>query len=155
MAAGKSLDAKANTRMMFSYAGMLGAICYFVEPKETYVSVQNATYVVFGVYGIFFVLFTFLNEMFFSDNFKKGPKDNFGYLFMKMFGFQGFFLLFFLYNFVPASASFKYLAIFNAIMCYVGPQRGELLNVGNVKDAHIVPHVCLMLVSATSIAALL
>lgn len=134
---------------------MLGAICYFVEPKETYLSVQNATYLQYGVYGIFFVLFTFLNEMFFSDNFVKGPKDNFGYLFMKMFGFQGFFQLFFLYNFVPASASFKYLALMNAMMCYVGPQRGELLNVGNVKDAHIVPHVFLMLVSAASLVTLL
>ena len=34
-------------------AGMLGAICYFVEPKETYLSVQNATYLQYGVYGIF------------------------------------------------------------------------------------------------------
>ena len=93
--------------------------------------------------------------MFFSDNFIKGPKDNFGYIFMKMFGFQGFFQLFFLYNFVPASASFKYLALSNAMMCYVGPQRGELLSIGNVKDAHIVPHVCLMLVSAAFLATLL
>ena len=94
MAKEKTLDAAANKRMMFSYLGMLGAAAYFVEPKETYVSVQNAMYVCFGVYGVFYILFTFLNEMFFADNFKKGPKDNFGYIFMKMFGVQGFFQIF-------------------------------------------------------------
>ena len=155
MAKEKTLDAAANKRMMFSYLGMLGAAAYFVEPKETYVSVQNAMYVSFGVYGVFYILFTFLNEMFFADNFKKGPKDNFGYIFMKMFGVQGFFQIFILYNFVPAATAFKYMAVMNAIMCYVGPQRGELLSIGNVKDAHIVPHVCLMLVSAAFLATLL
>ena len=84
MAKEKTLDAAANKRMMFSYLGMLGAAAYFVEPKETYVSVQNAMYVSFGVYGVFYILFTFLNDMFFADNFKKGPKDNFGYIFMKI-----------------------------------------------------------------------
>ena len=128
----------------------LTTICYtgkVLECWAQYATLSNPKKHIIAGDGVFFVLFTFLNEMFFR-HFVKGPKDNFGYLFMKMFGFQGFFQLFFLYNFVPASASFKYLALMNAMMCYVGPQRGELLNVGNVKDAHIVPHVCLMLVSA-------
>ena len=74
---------------------------------------------------------------------------------MKMFGMQGFFFNFILFNFVAPADAFKWMALMNAMMCYVGPQRGELLNPGDVKPNHIVPHVALMVVALTQLATLL
>ena len=148
------LPPDAKKRMIPSYLGYLGIIACFVAPKETYVSVDMAMKVMQLVYGLFFTLFMFMPAMFFKDNFVKAPKDNFGELFMVMFGFQGFFQLYFIRMANPYDA-FPVVCALNAGMCYIGPQRGEKLNSPNVKPFHIVPHASLFLCSVVALATLL
>ena len=148
------LPPDAKKRMIPSYLGYLGIIGCFVAPKETYVSVDMAMKVTQLVYGIFFTLFMFMPAMFFKDNFVKAPKDNFGELFMVMFGFQGFAQLY-LIRMVDPYDVFPVMCAITAGMCYIGPQRGEILNSPNVKPFHIVPHASLFLCSALALATLL
>ena len=96
----------------------------------------------------------FMPAMFFKDNFVKAPKDNFGELFMVMFGFQGFAQLYLIRMADPYDA-FPVVCAINAGMCYIGPQRGEKLNSPNVKPFHIVPHASLFLCSVVALATLL
>jgi hypothetical protein len=148
------LPPDAKTRMIPSYLGYLGIISAFMAPKETYLSVEAAVTCMMVVYGGFFALFSFLPSMFFSDNFAKAPKDNFGELFMVMFGFQGFAQLY-LIHMADKHDVFPVLSVMNAGMCYIGPQRGEKLNAPNVLPNHIAPHVGLMFCSAVGLATLL
>ena len=148
------LPPDAKMRMIPSYLGYLGIIGCFVAPKETYVSVDMTMKVMQLVYGLFFTLFMFMPAMFFKDNFVKAPKDNFGELFMVMFGFQGFAQLYLIRMADPYGA-FPVVCALNAGMCYIGPQRGEKLNSPNVKPFHIVPHASLFLCSAMALATLL
>ena len=148
------LPPDAKMRMIPSYLGYLGIIACFVAPKETYVSVDMTMKVMQLVYGLFFTLFMFMPAMFFKDNFVKAPKDNFGELFMVMFGFQGFAQLYLIRMADPYDA-FPVVCALNAGMCYIGPQRGEKLNSPNVKPFHIVPHASLFMCSAMALATLL
>ena len=112
------LPPDAKTRMIPSYLGYLGILGVFVAPKETYVSVENAVTIMMVVYGGFFTLFSFLPAMFFADNFAKAPKDNFGELFMVMFGFQGYAQLY-LIHMADKHDVFPVVCAINAGMCVV------------------------------------
>ena len=92
------LPADAKGRMLPSYVGYLGVIGAFFAPKETYLSVTYAMRFMMMVYASFFVLFCFLPDQFFADNFAKPPKDNFGKLFMVMFGYQGFAMVYLIHS---------------------------------------------------------
>ena len=151
----KDLPADAKKRMMLSFVGYLGIIGAFVAPKETYLSVKWAMRFLKIVYVVFYVLFAFFPDQFFKDNFAKPPKDNFGRIFMRMFGFMGFLVMYLLHLAKDNPATFPALCAFNAGMCYVGPQRGEMLNVPNVLPKHVVPHAALMSCSLALIATLL
>lgn len=153
--ANQPLPADAKGRMLPSYVGYLGIIGAFFAPKETYLSVTYAMSFMMMVYASFFVLFCFLPDQFFADNFAKPPKDNFGKLFMVMFGYQGFAMVYLIHLAKDNPATFPALCVFNAGMCCVGPQRGEILNAPNVLAKHIVPHVALMAVSIAMLATLL
>ena len=155
MIATKPLPADAKGRMLLSYVGYLGIIGAFVAPKETYLSVTYAVRFMKMVYAFFYVLFFFLPDQFFSDNFAKPPKDNFGRLFMVMFGFQGFAGLYLIHLAKDSPNTFPALCVLNAGMCYVGPQRGEILNAPNVLAKHVAPHAFLMAVSIAQLATLL
>lgn len=67
-----------------------------------------------------------------------------------MFGYQ---LLGFMYlsHLLGPAVSHPIWAAFNAGMCYVGPQRGEMCIHPHVKPKHLVPHVCLLLVSTAAL----
>ena len=70
---------------------------------------------------------------------------------MRMFGLIGFAMLYTMHLLGPKVA-FPVAALVNAVMCYVGPQRAELLIHPNVGPKHIVPHIVL---TAVSLAAVL
>ena len=147
------LPPDAKSRMIPSFLGYLGVIGAFVTPKESFVTVERAIAFTMIVYAGFFALFTFLPTMFFKDNFSKPPKDNFGELFMVMFGFQGFGQLY-LIHIADKHLAFPAVCAINAGICYVGPQRGEILNAPNVLPNHIVPHAGLLLCSIALLSTL-
>ena len=147
------LPPDAKSRMIPSFLGYLGVIGAFVTPKESFVTVERAIAFTMIVYAGFFTLFTFLPTMFFKDNFSKPPKDNFGELFMVMFGFQGFGQLY-LIHIADKHLVFPAVCAINAGICYVGPQRGEILNAPNVLPNHIAPHVGLLLCSIALLSTL-
>mmetsp|Transcript_7457 Transcript_7457/g.17172 ORF Transcript_7457/g.17172 Transcript_7457/m.17172 type:complete len:157 (+) Transcript_7457:260-730(+) len=151
----KPLPADAKGRMLLSYVGYLGIIGAFVAPKETYLSVKYAIRFMKIVYAGFCALFFFLPDQFYSDNFAKPPKDNFGRLFMVMFGYLGFAVIYLIHLAKDNPGTFPALCVFNAGLCYVGPQRGEILNAPNVLAKHVVPHAGLLSVSIALLATLL
>lgn len=148
------LSPEAKKRMIASYVGYLSVICFFVKPKETFVSVASAMKLMEFVYASFFGLFAGMPAKFFSENFAKEPKDNFGELFMVMFGFQGLFQLYLIRQ-MDMYLVFPFLCAFNAAMCYVGPQRGEKLMAPNVLPNHIVPHAGLCLCTLAALSTLI
>ena len=86
-----------------------------------------------------------------SDNFTAKPKDNFGLVFTRMFGLQGLWSIWMAQSIAPEKL-FPMMALFNAAIIFVGPQRGELLLPTGEK--HIVPHVGTTIAGLALLAAL-
>lgn len=136
---------------MLSCVGIVASIvAMMMPPAETYFSIGSALKVAYFVYGGFYVLFLFMTDFFFADNFKVAPKDNFGRVFAKMFGALGLWGMWLMQALKPAEL-FTYFAIYNACIIYVGPQRGQMLLPTNEK--HIVPHILLTVVGLSLAAA--
>ena len=148
------ISAEARSRNMISTIGFIGAAGCFLAPKENYLTVQSALTFAFVAWSVFCFQFLCTPGFFFSENFSKGPKDNFGILFMRMFGLVGFAFIY-LSRASDNAVVFPVWCAVNAAMCFVGPQRGEICAHPNVLAKHIVPHVALCAVSLGFCATLL
>jgi len=148
-----NMSARGKNNCLLSTVGIVASIAAASgAPAETYVSVESALAVANCVFVGFYVLFLFMAEFFFSDNFAVKPKDNFGLVFTRMFGVVGLWSLWVAQSIVP-SELYAYYALYNACIIYVGPQRGEMLLPTNEK--HIVPHIGTTVVGLALFAALL
>ena len=133
------LAARGKRNIALSTVGMLASMAAcVVEPNETYLSVDTAINTNFFIFTGFSLLFLFGAEFFFADNFTVKPKDNFGLVFTRMFGFQGLWTLWLAQNLTTAQL-FPMYALFNAGIIFIGPHRGEMLLPANEK--HVVPHI--------------
>ena len=147
-----SLSSDAKMRCAISSVGFLGIAGAVVNPKESFITMDTAIKVCTVGYSVFTLQFLCIPDFFYSENFTKKPKDGFGHLFMRMFGYMG---LVFLYTItkVPTLDAFKIMAATNAGMCFIGPQRGEICGHPNVAPKHIVPHVVCVGISLAMLAA--
>ena len=152
MASAKKLSARGKRNCMLSSAGIVASVvCLFVEPAESYLSVVTANKIASVINVVFSALFLFMAEFFMADNFSVKPKDNFGLVFCRMFGLQGLWSIWLGQSLAPVQL-LQYLAIFNAGIIFVGPQRGEMMLPTNEK--HIVPHVGTLAVGLALLATL-
>ena len=135
---GKMSQRGKNNCMLSTLGAIASIACLFVEPKETYVTVESAIKYSQPVFFGFSCLFLFGAEFFFADNFTVKPKDNFGLVMTRMFGLQGLWSQY-LSTYIPPATFYPMMALFNAAIIFMGPQRGELLLPTNEK--HIVPHI--------------
>ena len=146
------LSSEAKSRAAISSLGYAGAAGAFIAPAESFLSMHTALVVATVAYVVFSFQFLFTPDFFFAENFVKPPKDNFSYLFMRMFGLMAFAFMYTAWK-LPTAEAFPIFALLNGVMCYVGPQRGELLIHPNVGPKHIVPHVALLVVSLCVLGA--
>ena len=76
-------------RCMISSVGFLAAAGLFVPAAETRVSMADAVKYMSYIYLVFSLQFLFLAEFFHGDAFSTKPKDKFGLVFTRMFGWMG------------------------------------------------------------------